>query len=233
MSDILDTTFTSTVSEELIRDFSAPKYTPSESILECMERPMSVSNFRRVITLLLRNHYSDASNMGQAFAHLACLKWDADTKQRSMNVDFWRKMNDLRPDDFPAVLVAFGEHESKRDTIAAYAGHNTFNSETYIQHPTTAHLDVWHIHPDEGTAYDMAEMTQVLLMALSQPLCEKTGAMSIQVPGFGPPKSELPAPDNHYAVVTRVQIYYTLSVVRSLESHRLRGWFTETTVKPL
>lgn len=209
------------IKEQLIAEFSPAEVQTTEQLLQCMQGPPSGAKFRRIIMLLLRGHYSNSENYGDEYKHLSCYTYSEDPPG-SLEVGFSQQNVYENPDKFPGIFVEFGGVELSRAAVGDFAGHSEDTSRTYVSRLATMTLLVHHVAQRASDAYDLADMTTMVLSAMAEPFCLRAGAMSLEVAGYAVPKKELEAPTRYYDVATSVKIAYTHSVTRSVESHRIR-----------
>ena len=209
------------MAEQLISDFEKHEVDTTRSLIECMGMPPSSSKFRRIVMLLLRGHFSNADNYGEEYNHLRCYTWD-DSKNPSLHVGFTHLPDDKAPDNYPGVYVGFGGVTKTKLAIANDGGLTEDYSGSHISKQNDLTLVINHIAKEAGDAYDLADMSDMVLSAMGHPLMLQSGALSLEVEGYTEPKKEVPAPDRYYTVAMTVKISYTHVVTRSVESHRIR-----------
>jgi hypothetical protein len=223
------------MSEQLIETFEPQEIETTQSLLECMDGAATSSKFRRIVMLLLRGHYSNPENYGPEYEHLKCFKWTGDTdstisvgmaphhrRDATVSVGLSHQNDDRRPEDYPGIYIGFGGVEFRKLALANAAWESEDNSQNYVAKQAVLTLLVNHVCREAGDAYDLADMSAMVLTALGRPFALKSGAQEFSIEGISEPKKELPAPNRYYAVAMTVKITYTLSVTRSIESHRLR-----------
>lgn len=221
--------------EQLVENFEAREIATTKSLLECLDGAPTSSKFRRIIMLLLRGHYASPENYGPEYEHLKCFTWTDDTdttlsigttphyrRDATVAIGVTHQNDDRRPEDYPGIFVDFGGVELKKLSFANESGHSFDNASKYLAKQAVLTLLVNHVAKESGDAYDMADMSAVVLTALGTPFAMKSGAQEFSVEGYAQPKKELHAPNRYYTVAMTVKITYTLSVTRSVESHRIR-----------
>jgi hypothetical protein len=108
--------------------------------------------------------------------------------------------------------LAFGNHGGLSEDMSG----------NYLSKQADLTLVIRHTAKEAGDAYDLADMSAMVLTAMGHPLMMQSGATSFEVEGYGEPKKEVPSPDGYYAVAMTLKITYTNVVTRSVESHRIR-----------
>ena len=209
------------MNETYIEDFDPAEVQTVRDILACVEGAASSSKLRRMVMLLLRGHYSNPENYGKEYEHLACYRHTGD-KEETLHVGFTHLNDDQSPDAFPGVYVGFGGVTLSKLGIGDLSGHTYDNAGTHMTKQATLTLVVNHVAKEAGDAYDLADMSAAVLLALGRPVVQSSGAIELSVEGYEEPKKELPAPNRYYTVAMTVKISYNLAVTRSIESHRIR-----------
>ena len=208
--------------DQLIEKFTPREVATTQCLLECMHRPPTSSNFFRVVLLMLRGHYSNPANYGETFDHLKCFWWDPENPAATLTVEPATGGDDNNPDAYPGIYVLFGGVVLERIAMGNHAGLSNDMGANYLAKQSTLTLTVNHVAKEATDAYDMADMSAVMLTALATPYAEKCGASLFEVEGYAKPKKEVPSPDRYYTVAMTIKISYTHSVTRSIESHRIR-----------
>lgn len=206
---------------EYINNFSAQEVQTARDILACVDGAPSSSKLRRMVMLLLKGHYSHPENYGAEYEHLACYRHTSD-KDSTLQVGFTHLNNDKNPDDFPGIYVGFGGVTLSKVAMGDVSGRTDDNSGTHVTKQATLTLLVNHVAKEAGDAYDLADMSATLLMALGRPMVLSAGALELSVEGYAEPKKEVQAPNRYYTVAMTVKISYNHAVTRSIESHRIR-----------
>lgn len=210
-----------TQAPQFLEDFLPHEVSLASDLLACATAPVTASNMRRTVMLLLRAHFSHGDNYGPGFDHLRCAVW-APENAGTLRVGYYPDFDDERPDDYPAVLVGFGGVALQRLVLGDYLGSSQDNATTFMVKDASLTLNVLCIAKQAGDAYDLAEMSARVITALATPMALRAGANSLEVTGWGVPAKELPTPDKYYAVAMNVRVGYNLLVSRSVESHRIR-----------
>lgn len=209
------------MAEQLISDFENHEIGTTKSILECVRGPVTSSKFRRIVMLLLRGHYSNAENYGDEYAHLGCYTWH-DGPSPTLHVGFTGLPKDSATDNHPGVYVGFGGVELSKLVLGNHSGLSEDMSGNYLSKQADLTIIIRHTAKEASDAYDLADMSAMVLTAMGHPLMLQSGATAFEVEGYGEPKKEVPAPDGYYAVAMTLKITYTNVVTRSVESHRIR-----------
>ena len=207
--------------DQLIDDFSEQEIQITRDLLACQKLQPLPSTLRRAVLLTLRGHYSNPVNYGEYYPHLTCYSYDADGNG-TLHVGYTHQNDDSKPENTPGIYVGFGNIEMDKAGLGNYAGITDDRSGTHLSKIINMNLSVLHIAHSADDAYDLAEMSAVVLTALAQPIIRQMNAMNLEVISIGEPVKKNPAPMRDYTVVTAVKISYTSSVTRSVESHRLR-----------
>lgn len=208
--------------DELIEKFTKHEVETAEELLSCVDGPVTAYNFRRLMLLFLRGHYSSSNNY-MGFDQLNCYFWHPDAKETKLEVAMTHSDDDRNPDAYPGVYVGFGSMELANLGIGGnFAGHSQDLSGTHVSKESTVTLQVHHVAKNAQDAWDLAELSARALQAMGHPLARNAGATGFEVLGLQTPRKKNPSPEKHYTVATPVQIKYTQSVTRSQESHRVR-----------
>lgn len=207
--------------DQLIDDFSPQEVQVVRDLLAAQCRPLLPSTLRRIVLLALRGHYMSPENFGEDYAHLACYRFQEDAP-KDFDVAL-SGLNDDRKPDQRGIYIGFGSINYSKAGMGDFAGISDDRSRTYLSKLTDVTLNIRHIIPNNpDDAFDMAEMTAMVLTAIAEPIIRGMSAMSLEVVSVAEPEKKNQAPQRDYAVVTSVKISYTSSVTRSVESHRLR-----------
>jgi hypothetical protein len=217
------------MSEQLLSDFEKHEVDTTRSLVECMALPPSSSKFRRIIMLLLRGHFSNAANYGEEYSHLGCYTWD-DSSSPTLHVGFTHLPDDSTPTNYPGVYVGFGGVTKTKLAIADDGGMTDDYSGNYISKQNELTLVINHVAKEAGDAYDLADMSDMVLTAMGRLVMLQSGALAFEVEGYAEPKKETPSPDRYYTVAMSLKITYTHVVTRSVESHRIRRISTLVTL---
>ncbi len=212
---------------DLLRsDFGVHEVLTVHELMACMTGPMSNSAFRRVVMLMLRGHYSTALNYPEDLKHLACYFWrpkDDAGKEGTLTVDFSYNFDDKKPDRIPGIYVGFGGCNLKKLGMGNHHSHSEDRSTENLAKGSLLTISVHHVFKSLDDACDMAEMSQLFLLAMSKVIQNATGAEGFEVKGFAQAvKNKLSSDIRNYEVVLSVEISYTLAAALSEESHRIR-----------
>jgi hypothetical protein len=207
--------------DELIASFSKSEVETTEELLACLKGPVTTDAFRRLLLLFLRGHYASADNYS-GFEHLKCFTWTPGSDS-TLTVDFTHGENDQNPDAYPGIYVGFSNTRFEKIALGNFSGGTQDRSGRHHAKDSTASFEINHVASKASDAYDLAEMTSVVLTAMADPLARGAGATGFEVLGMAAPVRKKPSPDNYYRVATTVQITYTMNVTRSIESHRIRN----------
>lgn len=221
-----DTSHIPNAAQLLQEDFGAHEVTNVYDLVSCMQGPLSNSSFRRIIMLMLRGHYSSPLNYPADLAHLNCFVWqpkDAAGKEGTLTVDFTHVFDDKKPDKVPGVFVGFGGSSLSKLAIGDHHSHSEDRSTENLTRATKLTVKVHHIAKSLDDAHDLAEMSQLFLLAMSRVIRFTTGAVGFEVMGYTEAvKNKLSNLSTNYEVVLFVDISYTLAAALSEESHRIR-----------
>lgn len=209
------------MADQLVADFEFHKDETAQSLIECMRLPASSSKFRRIVMLLLRGHFSDAANYGEEYKHLSCYTW-SDSKSPTLHVGFTHLPDDASPTNYPGIYVGFGGVTKTRVAIGNHGGRTEDYAGSFLTKQNELTLVINHVTKEAGDAYDLADMSDMVLSSLGHQLLLISGALAFEVEGYTEPKKEVPSPDRYYTVAMTVKISYTHVVTRFIESHRIR-----------
>ena len=207
--------------DELLKDFLAHEVETTEELLHCLAGPPTADSFRRMLLLFLRGHYSSAENY-MGFDHLNCFVWHPDEKQSKMAVEFTHNPDDRKPDNYPGVFVGFAESNFQKVAIGNFAGNSQDLAGTDNSKEAVADYEIFHVAKKPTDAYDLAELTARVLLAMGPVMARNGRATGFEVLGMRKPVEKKPAPTNQYTVAIPARISYTMAVTRNLESHRVR-----------
>lgn len=208
--------------DELIASFSKDEVETAEDILRCLHGPVTTESFRRLLLLFLRGHYASAANYaGMGFDHLGCYTWSPEATS-TLSIEYTHNDDDQRPDNYPGIFVGFSKADFTKLAIGNFSGHTQDTAGTHMAKEAVVDFTISHIAKKASDAYDLAELTALVLTAMADPLARNAGATGFEVTGMAPPVRKKPAPDSYYTVATNVRITYTMAVTRNLESHRIR-----------
>lgn len=211
----------------LVQGFGQHEVENVYDLMACMHGPMSNSAFRRIVMLMLRGHYSSNLNYPEDLSHLNCYVWapEGDTDHRStLHVDFTHNFDDRFPDRIPGVFVGFGGVTLRKIAVGDHHSHSPDRSAENLSRGCQLTMRVHHIAKSLDDAMDLAEMSQMFLLAMSRVIKFATGAQAFEVMGYAEAvKRKLSSLETNYEVVLSVEISYTLAVTLSEESHRIRA----------
>jgi hypothetical protein len=214
-------------SERLFKDgFGVHEVESVFDLMACMQGPLSNSAFRRIVMLMLRGHYSSNANYPEDLAHLRCFTWIPDGTpgmQGTLSVDFTHNFDDKHPDKVPGIFVGFGGANLRKIAIGDHHSHSDDRSQENLARGSKLGIRVHHIAKSLDDAMDLAEMSQLFLLAMSRVVRAATGAEGFEVLGYAEAvKNKLSSLETNYEVVLSVEISYTLAAALSEESHRIR-----------
>jgi len=207
--------------DDLVSSFSAHEVETAADILECLKGPPTPSLFRRMLLLLLRGHYADASNFPDAFKHLECYTWSPG-EDSPISIEFTNLDDFGRDITRPGIFVAFGGVKMDKSGVADLAGVSNDTATEYVSKIATISFSIYHCFKNAQDSYDAADMTASLVTAFGPAMVAKMDGLGCDVVGISEPKKEIPSPDRYYTVATGVSISYNRSVARMIESHRVR-----------
>lgn len=217
--------------DELKEKFTCQEVESAEEVLECLEGPTTAYNFRRMLMLLLRGHYSSGDNY-MDFEHLKCYTWNPDDKYSKLSVEMTHEGDDSRPDSYPGVYVGFSSLKLEKLGLSGnFAERTQDNAGTFISKEATAVFSIHHVAKRAQDAWDLAELSALFLQAIGSPISQRAGATGFEITGINEPKEKKPSPEEYYTVAISVEIKYTQSVSRNIESHRVRQIFIELTTQ--
>lgn len=207
--------------DELIKNFSAQEVQTTEDLIQCLQGSPTADVFRRMLLLFLRGHYSSSANY-MGFDQLNCFVWNPDSKLSKLEVEFTHRPDDRRPDNYPGVFVGFAETTFNQIGMGNYIGSSQDLSGTHHGKEAVADYEIFHVAKRASDAYDLAELTAHVLLAMGPVLARNGKATGFEVMGMRRPVEKKPQPKQYYTVVIPIQIRYIIAVTRTLESHRIR-----------
>lgn len=202
----------------------------AKELLQCATGPATASGFRRMLMLLLRLHFSSSSNFGSAYQHLNCYTY-APNHGGTLEVDFLPRVEgrDTHTEDYPSIMVGFGAVDLSRIVMGdIHHVSDDMASRVLIQEAGAA-FNIQFMLKNAGDAYDAAEMTASMLLALASPLMMNTGARAFAITGWGEPKRTAQAPNRYYTVAMNVRVVYNFLARLHEESHRVRQIINQVT----
>lgn len=206
---------------ELLSEFSAHEIETTESLLHCLSGPPTADSFRRMLLLFLRGHYASSANY-MGFDHLQCFVWHPDEKQSKLAVEFTHNTDDRKADNYPGVFIGFAESSFNKVGIGNHAGNTQDLAGSHVTKEAAADYEVHHVAKNASDAYDLAEMTARVLLAMGPVMARNGRATGFEVMSMQRPKEKKPSSKDYYTVAIAVQITYSMAVTRTLESHRIR-----------
>lgn len=207
--------------DELLSEFTAHEVQTTEELLHCLSGPPTADSFRRMLLLFLRGHYSSADNY-MGFDHLACYTWNPDEQQSKLKIEFTHDPDDRKADNYPGIFIGFAEGNFRQVAIGNYAGSTQDTAGTHNAKESVVDYEIFHVSKRPTDAYDLAELTARVLLAMGPVMARNGRATGFEVLGMRKPVEKKPAPKDQYSVAIPVRISYTMAVTRTLESHRVR-----------
>lgn len=213
--------------EQLLKqDFSVHEVVAVHDLMACMQGALSNSAFRRIIMLMLRGHYASSENYPADLQHLSCYTWkpkEKSGKEGTLAVDFTYKFDDKKPDNVPGIFVGFGGSVLSKLGMGDHHSHSMDRATENLTKSSKLTIRVHHITKSLDDSCDLAEMSQLFLLAMSRVVRHVTGAEGFEVLGYSEAvKNKLSSDESNYEVVLSVEISYTLAAALSEESHRIR-----------
>lgn len=207
-------------------DFGVHEVVNVYDLMSCVNGPLSNSTFRRIVMLMLRGHYSSSANYPEDLTHLGCYIWqpeDTAGKEGTLTVDFTHVFDDKKPDRVPGIFVGFGGVSLRKISMGDHHSHSEDRATENLARGTKLVIKVHHIAKSLDDAHDLAEMSQLFLLAMSRVVRFSTGAEGFEVQGYAEAvKNKLSNLATNYEVVLSIEISYTLAAALSEESHRIR-----------
>jgi len=207
--------------DQLKEDFYGHEIETVEELLQCAPLPNTASKFRRMVMLFLRAHYSSSENYPDD-ASFKCLVYSPDKKDSTLEVGFSHLDDFSDPDNYPGIFVTIGDVKFTKLGMGNRAGYSEDLATTHMTKQADLALVIQHVAKEAHVAYDMADMTAFVLTAMAHPMVLNSGALSMEVEGFGKPITKNESPSDYYTVALVVKISYTFNVSRSIESHRIK-----------
>lgn len=191
----------------------------------CANRgPLVPSSLRRFFLLMLRAHWSDASNFGPDLEDsLGCLTWSPDESERQLEIELagsilpgtrshllWVSLNNFR-----FRRLAFGHRSDDFEPDNA--------TERYVI-AGSCQLLLSHEAPSADQAFDMAWTTLCFLLGFHESILDALGGegASFTPELLGEPQLKEPSPKTRIRVDVGCRLDINLAVATTLESHRLK-----------
>ncbi len=205
-------------------DFTNQELLDARELLQCATGPATASGFRRALLLLLRLHFASPDNFGPAYKHLGCYTY-APNHGGTLEVDVLPRVagNDTHTEDYPAIVVGFGAVDLTRMVVGDIHHVSTDMASRVLMQEAGAAFNIQFMLKNAGDAYDAAEMTASMLLALAAPMMMNTGARAFSVTGWGEPKQTSQSPNRYYTVAMNVRVVYNFLARLHEESHRVRS----------
>lgn len=214
-------------SPQLLKDFGAHEITTVYDLMSCMHGEPSNFNFKRIVLLMLRGHYSSPLNNPRDLAHLDCYTWrpaDEDGKEGLLTVDYTHVYDDAKPDRVPGIYVGFGGMSEGKLALGDHHSHSEDRSVENFVSDGKLTIEVHHITASPGDSADLAEVSSLFLRAMARVVRGTTGARGFRVLGYAKPgKNKLSNTTTNYEVVLSLEISYTLGAALSEETHRIKS----------
>lgn len=213
-----------------IESFAPHEILGAQELLQCATGPATASGFRRALLLLLRLHFSSSANFGTSYQHLGCYTYAPD-HGGTVEIDTLPRVagNDTHTEDYPSIMVGFGAVDLTRMVMGDIHHLSDDMASRVLIQEAGASFNIQFMLKNAGDAYDAAEMTASMLMALAAPLMMNTGARSFAITGWGEPKQTSPSPNRYYTVAMNVRVVYNFLARLHEESHRVRSLITQVT----
>lgn len=204
-------------------DFEKHEVENVYDLMSCLQGPISNSVMKRAIMLMLRGHYSSGDNYPQDLEHLRCYTWKP-SRDSTLAVDFTHNFDDKHPDKVPGIFVGFAGVSLRKIGIGDHHSYTDDRAGEHLVRSSKLGIRIHHITNSIDDSYDLAEMSQLFMLAMSRVLRESTGAEGFEVMGYAEAtKNKLSSQTSNYEVVLSLEITYTLAATLSEESHRIRS----------
>lgn len=193
----------------------------------CLQAPLTLTNLRAVLTLLVRSHYSSPKNFGLFENELACLAIDPDAQTNTLTVglDFVPNINN--PSPRPAIWINFMGATFDKNVIDNFVKYSEDNSGSTYARLQKVSYDIVHTHDSVDIALMMAETTADFFMGMRPHLMNTLGLSFLEVSKISKPTQPERSPDKHYEVGISLDIVYNHVVSTNIESHRLKKFAIE------
>lgn len=206
------------MSELFTESFYGLPRTDVEELRACPEGPVNARMLRRVTLLTLREFLSRGRDFDRAYQHLDCYTWPdrLTVEMGEINLD---PSNIQQP---PGVFIRSGMARYERLAMGHDGGGSEDTSRQYLAYSTVSPVLIDCVLPSSNDCHDMAEMLGGAWMALVLPWLNRAGIMGAQLTREEKRPDHRKPPVRNYVVAMRIDVEYTPSIARSLESHRLR-----------
>ncbi len=203
----------------------------TESLIQCLQRPINSVSLRRAFLMILREHWGDPANHGDSAEDLACLSYD-DDGAGNLNVTMNYLFDVKKTENYPAVILGFGDFVTQKNVTNNYAGMSDDYGSTFYAMPTHVTMTVSHIHerPDGATA--MAESTATFLMGTRDYTARTLNLRRFDVVGISSVKPLENLPARYFNVEVSAYLEFNMAVTVNLEGHRLKKYGQELNTEP-
>lgn len=196
----------------------------------CFGRPLTLSNLRAIVLLLVKAHFSSAKNFGVFEEELACLETDPDDPKGVLTIQLDHAGTDKNPSPKPSVWVNLESSRYHKKAMDDRSSKSYDNSRTQYVRMQEVVMRVVHVHESADMAIMMAESTADFMLGQRPHVSETLNLSMMDVVEISKPRLTSASPDKacEVDVVLRFSFNHTMSV--NIESHRLKKFALEITL---
>lgn len=190
-------------------------------LCRCTDSRQNFSAMLRASMLLVKLHYANPLNINDP--SIACY---ANGGSSQIDVRLSRTSSKKKPDDFPAIIVMGKSVNYARIALNNRMSVSRATDREVIVYEARGGILFRHISPNDADLIPLAEQTAGLFEALGWPMLREMGAGRLTLNSITETgKKELPVAD-HFGVDLLFDLEYSHALVRTQESHRIAGFFT-------
>jgi hypothetical protein len=206
-----------------------PLLTTFKKLDECFGQPLTLTNLRAVILLMLRTHYGDSGNFGDQYEALKCLVYDPDAPDAStLGIELGSVLSVKNPGPRPGIYVDFdGKTVWKKKVLNNSAGWSEDNSTQNFAWLVETNIIVSHLSDSIDLSLTMAESSTSLFLGLRTHLMKTLNIASFEVQALSFPKPPEKDIERYYRVDLILAFTFSFHMSVNLESHRLKKFALE------
>ena len=196
---------------------------------ECFGQPLTLTNLRAVILLVLRSHYADPNNFGDLKDALKCLTYDPDKPDdSSLGIELGSVFDTKNPGPGPGIYVDFsGQAEWKKKVLDNSAGYNDDNSLHKYVWLVETDMIISHLSDSIDLSLTMAESSTSLFLGLRPHLMQVLSLSSMEVKALSFPKPPEKDIERYFRVDLVLSFVFNFHMSVNFESHRLKKFSLE------
>lgn len=196
---------------------------------KCFGQPLTLTNLRAVVLLLLRTHFSDPDNFGTTKEELKCLTYDPDkVKESTLGIELGSVFDPKNPGPRPGIYVDFdGKASWDKKVLNNSAGSSEDNSVSNYVWLVKTNIIISHLADSIDLALTMAESSASLFLGLRPHLMQTLDIASMEVTSLNFPKPPAKDIERYFQVDLSISFIFNFHMSVNLESHRLKKFALE------